>query len=76
MALGLTNDDDVELEAALQKFVLNLLRNGVEADVGVGTNLFSGGHDEYRAMGTWTGAWADCTASRSLAELASDATMA
>ncbi len=43
-----TNDDDVELETALQELVLNLLRDGVKADVGVGTDLFSGrgGHGE------------------------------
>ena len=27
--------------------MLNLLRDGVKTDVGVGTNLFSGGHGEY-----------------------------
>ena len=43
MALGLTNDDDVELEAALQELVLDLLRDSVEADVGVRADLFSGG---------------------------------
>ena len=39
-----TNDDDVELETALQELVLNLLGDGVEADVRVGTNLLSSGH--------------------------------
>ena len=43
-----TNDDHVELETTLQELVLNLLRDGVETDVGVSTNLFSGGHDEDR----------------------------
>ena len=42
MRLVRTNDDDVELEAALQELVLNLLRDGVETDVGVRTDLFSG----------------------------------
>lgn len=41
-----TNDDHVELETTLQELVFNLLGDGVETDVGVGTNLFSGGgHD-------------------------------
>ena len=38
-----TDDDHVELETTLQELVLNLLRDGVETDVGVGANLFSGG---------------------------------
>lgn len=40
-----TDNDNVELEATLQELVLNLLRDGVKTDVGVGTDLFSGGHD-------------------------------
>ena len=47
-----TNDDDVELETALQELVLNLLGDGVETDVGVGTDLFGGGrHDDSRRNG-------------------------
>ena len=38
-----TDDDHVELEATLQELVLDLLGDGVETDVGVGANLFSGG---------------------------------
>ena len=41
-----TDNDNVELETALQELVLNLLGDGVETDVGVRANLFSGGgHD-------------------------------
>ena len=39
-----TNDDDVELETALQELVLNLLGDGVKTNVGVGTDLLSSGH--------------------------------
>ena len=43
-----TDNDNVELETALQELVLNLLRDGVETDVGVGTDLIGGdgGHCE------------------------------
>ena len=45
---GLTNDDDVELEAALEQLVLNLLSDRVEADIRVRTYLlnFNGSHCE------------------------------
>lgn len=41
-----TNDNDIELEPAFQELVLDLRGNGVETDVGSGTNFFdcSGGH--------------------------------
>ena len=43
-----TADDDVELETALQELVLNLLRDSVETNIGVGTDLIGGdgGHGE------------------------------
>ena len=47
----LTDHDHVELETTLQELVLNLLRDGVETDVGVGTYLFSGGHGERTRSG-------------------------
>ena len=37
----LTNDDNVELESTFQELVLNLLRDTVEADIGLCANLFS-----------------------------------
>jgi len=35
-----TNNDNVELETSLQQFVLNLLSDGVETDVGLCANFF------------------------------------
>jgi hypothetical protein len=35
-----TNDNNVELETSFQELVLNLTRDGLETNVGVGTNLF------------------------------------
>ena len=46
-----TNDNHVKLETTLQELVLNLLRDGVKTDVGVGTDLFSGGHGERTRSG-------------------------
>lgn len=38
-----TDYDHVELETTLQKLVLNLLRDCVETDIRVSTDLFNGG---------------------------------
>jgi hypothetical protein len=39
-----TDDDDIELETALEELVLNLAGNAVKTDIGVRANLFSSGH--------------------------------
>ena len=39
--LRLTNENDVELETTLQEFMLDLLRDRVETDIGLGTDFFS-----------------------------------
>ena len=39
----LTDHDHVELETTLQELVLNLLRDGVETDIGRGADFFSHG---------------------------------
>lgn len=36
-----TNDNDIELETSFQELVLNLTRDRLETNVGVGANLFS-----------------------------------
>lgn len=43
-----TDNHDIELETALEELVLNLLGDGVETNVGLGTNLldFWGGHSD------------------------------
>jgi len=47
-AAGRTNDDDIELETTLEKFVFNLLGDRVEPDIRGSTNLlnFCGSHCE------------------------------
>ena len=34
-----TDDDDVKLKTSFQQLMLNLTRDGLETDVGVGTNV-------------------------------------
>ncbi len=38
-----TDGNDIELESSLEQLVLNLLRNRVKADVGLGADFFSHG---------------------------------
>jgi len=37
---GLANDNDIELETSFQELMLNLTRDGLKTDVGVGTDIF------------------------------------
>ena len=43
----LTDDNDIELETALQELMLNLLGNRVETDIRLSTNLLSVGHSVF-----------------------------